>query len=149
MRILLVVLLLASALGACHAPAAAQLAPAPEPETVLRAWLEARTAALAELPSEYRAWWQDLLARCGGPCATTVQVDEIRFHVHPGRDFANPLEPRRRARGAWLGGLVIVLADLRRWDRRVVQHEMLHLILNLPGESGTHPPIFARLGLLN
>lgn len=89
-------------------------------------------------PAVYRTWWTQI-QRCSGLAG---DYDDVRFFVAVspltagGRRF--PCGGGALCNGLWEAPHDITLAPAYLEDERLVQHEMLHDLLGVPG----HPPVF-------
>lgn len=86
--------------------------------------------------SVYAVWWQRMEA-CAGLAAP---LDRIEWYEVPGDEFSTPEGPRW---GWWSPPHTIYVAEAHRLDEELVEHEMLHDLL----QSGEHPPVFATCGV--
>lgn len=87
-------------------------------------------------PAAYRLWHQSI-----GECAgLTGRFERITWYTVPGRDFSCPIG---RCGGWFRPPHTIFLAQERVDDQSLVQHEILHDLL----QEGGHPPIFDICGV--
>jgi len=99
------------------------------------------------IPSpEFEAWYNEVLIACKrtGDCQTSRVDDFAEIVWFQYKDAAIPCGPAQRCDGqALIGANMIFLSPRAFYDRRVVKHEMLHLILG----TGDHPQVFDFLNL--
>lgn len=89
-------------------------------------------------PQEYHAWWAEIEA-----CAElTGDLYAIEWFEVPGSRYACPAYARGCA-GWWRPPHTIYMAEAWKTDRRLVQHEMLHDVL----QRSDHPPVFRTCGV--
>jgi hypothetical protein len=93
-------------------------------------------AQRAVAPPVYLAWWQRMEA-CAG---ITAPVDRVEWYAVPGAVFATPDGPRW---GWWDPPHTIYIAQAWWWDEQLVEHEMLHDLL----QTGAHPRAFQACGV--
>ena len=83
-------------------------------------------------PALYAVWWQRM-----EQCARlTAPLDRVEWYEVPGNQFATPDGPRW---GWWEPPHTIYIAATHLTDERLVEHEMLHDLL----QTGAHPAVFA------
>ena len=87
-------------------------------------------------PAVYAGWWGDM-ETCSSVAAPLTRVD---WYEVPGDQFATPQGWRW---GWWQPPHSIYLAQAHVLDERLVEHEMLHDLLQV----GTHPPQFQTCGV--
>ena len=88
-------------------------------------------------PVLYADWWGQIEA-----CAqVTAPMDRVEWYAVPGNQFATPDGPRW---GWWTPPHTIYIADAHSTDERLVEHEMLHDLL----QTGTHPAQFQTCGVV-
>lgn len=91
---------------------------------------------LASQPSSYAVWWQGMEA-----CAhVSAPLSQVEWYEVPGGGFATPDGPRW---GWWDPPHTIYLAAAHVNDERLVEHEMLHDLL----QTGAHPAPFQACGV--
>ena len=88
---------------------------------------------LVSLPASYSIWWQ-VMELCAG---ITAPLDRVEWYEVPGSQFVTPEGPRW---GWWDPPHAIYIAETHLEDRSLVEHEMLHDLL----QTGDHPAVFAR-----
>ncbi len=89
-------------------------------------------------PAVYRDWWVEIEA-----CAQlTGDFDQIDWYEVPGDRYACPAYTNGCA-GWWQPPHTIYMAETRLSDRRLVEHEMLHDLL----QRSDHPPVFKACGV--
>lgn len=87
-------------------------------------------------PPLYAVWWQRMET-----CAQiTAPLDRIEWYEMPGDQFATPEGPRW---GWWGPPHAIYIATTHLSDERLVEHEMLHDLL----QTGAHPVVFQTCGV--
>lgn len=87
-------------------------------------------------PPLYAVWWQRIET-----CAhVTAALDRVEWYEVPGDQFATPDGPRW---GWWAPPHTIYLAATHLSDERLVEHEMLHDLL----QTGAHPVVFETCGV--
>lgn len=105
-------------------------------------WL-ARTTPMDTLPTVYYQWWNELrdmvTVLCG--CADDVLIQSVSFATLPGFEFTSM--NGRRAYASTAYKLSVVVAEDHVMSKKIVQHEMLHVLLQTDG----HPEIFTTLHL--
>jgi hypothetical protein len=89
-------------------------------------------------PAAYRAWWTEIEA-CAG---ITADYAAIEWYEVRGASYACPAYEGRCA-GWWQPPHTIYLAEDWLNDRVLVEHEMLHDLL----QRGDHPPVFQQCGV--
>ncbi len=87
-------------------------------------------------PALYAAWWA-AMERCAQLNAPLARVE---WYEVPGDQFDSPEGPRW---GWWEPPHAVYLAQGHLLDARLVEHEMLHDLLQTP----THPPLFQACGV--
>lgn len=88
-------------------------------------------------PPVYVSWWQDMEA-----CAQrSAPLDRVEWYAVPGDHFGTSQGPRW---GWWEPPHTIYIAEAHWWDEQLVEHEMLHDLL----QSGSHPNVFQTCGVL-
>ena len=89
-------------------------------------------------PASYRAWWAAIedCARLWG------DYGRLRWYEVPGDDYPCPAYDGR-CDGWWQPPHTIYLAERYLADRQLVEHEMLHDLL----QRGDHPPVFQVCGV--
>jgi hypothetical protein len=90
-------------------------------------------------PAVYRTWWNAIEA-CAGLWA---DFDRVEWYKVPGADYPCPAY-EGRCDGWWQPAHAIYLAYRWHDDRHLVEHEMLHDLL----QRGDHPPVFQACGVL-
>jgi len=89
-------------------------------------------------PDAYHAWWAEIEA-----CARlTGDLNAIAWYEVPGSRYACPGYSRGCA-GWWRPPHTIYMAQASVKERRPVQHEMLHDLL----QRSDHPPVFRTCGV--
>lgn len=86
---------------------------------------------LDHAPQVYSIWWQQV-EDCAG---VTAPLDRVEWYEVPGGQFATPDGPRW---GWWSPPHAIYLAETHLLDQELVEHEMLHDLL----QTGEHPAVF-------
>ena len=87
-------------------------------------------------PPRYTVWWQRVET-----CAEiTAPLDRVEWYEVPGDQFATPGGPRW---GWWEPPHSIFIATTHLSDERLVEHEMLHELL----QTGAHPVVFETCGV--
>ena len=86
----------------------------------------------------YRAWWTEIES-CAGISGDFAAVD---WYEVPGSTYSCPAYDGRCA-GWWQPPHTIYLAATGVNDRLLVEHEMLHDLL----QRGDHPPVFQTCGV--
>ena len=89
-------------------------------------------------PTVYEPWWSAIEA-CAGLWAG---FDRVEWYEVPGVDYPCPAY-EGRCDGWWQPRHTIYLAHRWRNDRQLVEHEMLHDLL----QRGDHPPVFQACGV--
>lgn len=89
-------------------------------------------------PASYRAWWAAMEA-CAG---TTGDFDRVAWYAVEGSSYPCPAYDGR-CEGWWQPPHTVYIAQTLLGDRRLVEHEMLHDLL----ERGDHPPLFQACGV--
>jgi len=89
-------------------------------------------------PAVYRAWWS-AIAACAG---ITGDFDRVEWYQVRDSSYPCPAYEGRCA-GWWKPPHDIYLAEAWRGDRQLVEHEMLHDLL----QRGDHPPVFEACGV--
>lgn len=84
----------------------------------------------------YATWWQRM-ETCAG---ITALLDRIEWYEVPGDQFATPDGPRW---GWWAPPHTIYIATTHLQDEWLVEHEMLHDLL----QTGAHPAVFETCGV--
>ena len=89
-------------------------------------------------PAAYGTWWAEIESCAGisGDFAT------IEWYEVPGSSYSCPAYDGECA-GWWQPPHTIYLAETRVHDRLLVEHEMLHDLL----QRGDHPPVFQTCGV--
>lgn len=88
------------------------------------------------LPPVYAVWWRQMEA-----CArTSAPLTRVEWYEVPGEAFATPEGPRW---GWWAPPHTIYVAEAHRWDEWLVEHEMLHDLL----QTGAHSALFRTCGV--
>ncbi|HEX4573585.1 MAG TPA: hypothetical protein VH158_00540 [Gemmatimonadales bacterium] len=90
-------------------------------------------------PPIYQTWWAEIEA-CAG---LSGHFDQIDWYQVAGTSYACPAYDGRCA-GWWQPPHTIYLATAWLNDRRIVEHEMLHELL----QRSDHPPVFRACGVL-
>jgi len=90
-------------------------------------------------PAVYQTWWSAIEA-CAGLWG---EFDRIEWYEVPGSDYPCPAY-EGRCDGWWRPPHTIYLARQWRDEPRLVEHEMLHDLL----QRGDHPPVFQACGVL-
>jgi len=89
-------------------------------------------------PDIYRTWWAEIEA-----CAQlSGDLSRIEWYEVPGSRYDCPTYPSGCA-GWWQSPHTIYMAQAWVNDRRVVEHEMLHDLL----QRSDHPPVFRTCGV--
>jgi hypothetical protein len=84
----------------------------------------------------FRVWWQRMEA-----CAqVAAPMDQVEWYAVPGDRFATPDGPRW---GWWSPPHTIYIAEAHLSDEALVEHEMLHDLL----QTGAHPAPFQTCGV--
>lgn len=91
---------------------------------------------VAAPPPVYAVWWQQMEA-CAGIRAPLIRIE---WYEVPGEAFATPDGARW---GWWEPPHAIYVAEAHRWDAWLVEHEMLHDLL----QTGAHPTLFRTCGV--
>jgi len=91
-----------------------------------------------EPPAAFRTWWA-AIENCAGISGDFARVE---WYEVPGPDYPCPAY-EGRCDGWWQPPHVIYLASQWRYDRPLVEHEMLHDLL----QRGDHPPVFQACGV--
>lgn len=87
-------------------------------------------------PPVYADWWRQMEA-----CARiTAPLHRVEWYAVAGEEFATPDGPRW---GWWEPPHTVYLAEAHWWDERLVEHEMLHDLL----QTGAHPVVFQTCGV--
>jgi hypothetical protein len=89
-------------------------------------------------PAAYRAWWS-VIAVCAG---ISGDFDRVEWYQVPDATYPCPAYAGRCA-GWWRPPHDIYLAEVWLADRQLVEHEMLHDLL----QRGDHPPVFEACGV--
>ena len=89
-------------------------------------------------PTVYETWWSAIEA-CAGLWGT---FDRVEWYDVPGADYPCPAY-EGLCDGWWQPPHSIYLAHRWRNDRQLVEHEMLHDLL----QRGDHPPVFQACGV--
>jgi len=89
-------------------------------------------------PTMYETWWSAIEA-CAGLWGT---FDRVEWYDVPGTDYPCPAY-EGRCDGWWQPPHSIYLAHRWHNDRQLVEHEMLHDLL----QRGDHPPVFQACGV--
>jgi hypothetical protein len=87
-------------------------------------------------PPAYTVWWNQM-EDCAG---VTAPLDRIEWYIVRGEQFATPEGPRW---GWWDPPHTIYIAQTHWWDEPLVEHEMLHDLL----QTGAHPAAFQKCGV--
>jgi len=89
-------------------------------------------------PAAYQTWWA-AIEECAGLWS---KFDRVEWYEVPGVDYPCPAY-EGRCDGWWQPPHTIYLAYRWRNDRQLVEHEMLHDLL----QRGDHPPVFHACGV--
>ena len=89
-------------------------------------------------PAAYRVWWTEI-ERCAGLWG---DFDRVEWYEVPGSTYTCPAH-EGRCDGWWRSPHTIYVAQSQLYDRPLVEHEMLHDLL----QSGDHPPVFQACGV--
>lgn len=89
-------------------------------------------------PAVYQTWWSAIEA-CAGLWGN---FDRLEWYEVAGTDYPCP-SYEGRCDGWWQPPHAIYLAHRWRDDRQLVEHEMLHDLL----QRGDHPPVFQACGV--
>jgi len=106
-------------------------------------WLNTQTPI--NTPDAWRGIWDSLTVEC--ECTPAVSFEQLHAFTSP-TTFKVPRSMNEVA-GAWLGaGYVVFAADFLT-DRRVIKHELLHVMLGPVNFTvgDMHPDIFKKLRL--
>ena len=89
-------------------------------------------------PAAYRVWWTEI-ERCAGLWG---DFDRVEWYEVPGSTYACPAH-EGRCDGWWRSPHTIYVDQSQLYDRPLVEHEMLHDLL----QRGDHPPVFQACGV--
>ena len=92
-----------------------------------------------EPPAAYRTWW----AAIQGCAGITADFTRIEWYEVRGANYPCPAY-EGRCDGWWQPPHVIYIASQWLTDWKLVEHEMLHDLL----QRGDHPPVFQACGVL-
>ena len=83
-------------------------------------------------PAEYDAWWVEV-EKCSG---ITGDINRVNYNLVPPNDPRGFLRKGQYIDGLWLPTHMIYIGEFYQDSKLLVTHEMLHDLLQLPGQ---HP----------
>ena len=103
-----------------------------DPDGIVGPRVNLSLAVRIEPTTQYAQWWSDIEA-CSGMWGS---LSGVRFYVLPGYDF--PVNGKDFW-GYWIEtGNKIVVAAAHAGDKKLVEHEMMHALL----QTGLHPALY-------